>query len=456
MPEKYSGNKREHTLAKVVAGAALAGAGMSVIDGFRTVLVDHRTNTHRSTKLHPSLKATFDFLARSIGQKDSRLWPDAHLDHHAFADVALFPFLRISRAINWVDAQREAGNTVDVEIPSEFSHLDPLVNEGKYPLKLVKEIGDLAELHVENKLGDLYKSPKSYTEGELHAIFHQERPDYHYKPYKRKKRKDYTSDELATLILQDPHSPAYADPNEKNGVRTILRKGLMPYLARTSASRAYPEIISPYAQLPEGQEPKSVWPAVATGVLLPGVAVLLGRGKYKPKDFGIAMAASAAFTASRVLIDDAGSMAVNSWGHSGENVTPRAMWEAAVNSKFKIALKEDGTVSSYLKLAGPLTWLIHAMTQDEVFKQGEHHDHPDWRKYTDKEGLAGVVEAPVGTFIDVLARSEWFKLIEEGDSFDLEEGRPDAPHPATVKMQGRRRIQYREDHGIAVIEEEAA
>src|SRR4029077_303035 len=140
MAEKFRAAGSKHTLRNVVLGSIAAGAAMGALDGFRTVALDHRRNTHHSIELHPRFRQFLEFTGRSLAQKDSRLWPDAHLDHHAFADVALFPFLRISRAINWVEAERKAGRTVDVEIPDEFSYLDPLAEKGKgkYGLDLVK------------------------------------------------------------------------------------------------------------------------------------------------------------------------------------------------------------------------------------------------------------------------------------------------------------------------------
>lgn len=432
------------TLGSVARKAAVAGAIMGAVDGLRTVLIDHRTNTHHSATPHPWLRQALELTGRSLGVGDPRLWPDAHLEHHAFSDVRLFPFLRISRAINWVEEQKAAGNDLGVDIPSHFFHLDPKVDEGKYSQAQVREIGKLAEQHAKEKLGGLYVPPTEYSQDELQKIFHPTEPDYYYRRYKRMRRGEYTSDQMAALVLGDPHSPLYADKTEKNGVRKVLAWGVWPYFTRTNLSNVHPEIISPHAK--NAGEPKNVVPAVVTGVLLPGVVVLLSRvlsnGKLEVRDFGHAATASAVATSTRLTFVGGGSMAVNGWGHSGDNVTPKGMWRAATGREFDIKVRPGGLVSSELKPRGLLTWFIHLLTQDEVFGQGYHHDYPDDPKYTANEGLQGLIEAPVGSVINAIINSG-STLIEPGDNFGLVPGerRPDEPHPATQIIMAERDLQ---------------
>ncbi len=429
--------------AKIAAFSVAIGAAEGIVDGMLLTIIDHRENTHRSVKADERLVRLHRFLKRTLGGKNAAPWPDAHLDHHAWVDVNAFPFMRVSRALNWIEEQRKAGKNVEVEIPESIKHLDPLVDEREYPLALVRQIGDLAEAHAKKKLGDLYQPPVTYSNEELNTIFHPAKPDYFYPKYKKKKRGDYTSDEMAQIVVSDPHSPAYADRSMKNGVKEILHKGIWPYFYAANLREQYPEIVEEHLKpLQKGKE-KKVWPTVAAGFAIPAFAVLVARHKFARKDFAIAVAGGVIANGTRAAEEAVMAMAVNSAGHAGGELTTKSLLQAMFGKEFEIKLHPDGTVATDTTDEGLIGRAVSIMSLDEVGRQQYHHDNPGDRKYTDDDGVRGWIDATWGSVIDLVVKSK-SKLLQPGDNFNLKPGerRPDEPHPATVLVQMRRKEQY--------------
>lgn len=421
---------------RTAAKLGAVGFGAALVGDTGITLRDHRELTHRSVELHPWLQRFYDWEQRTITVGEPTVWASVHRIHHQMPDGTLAPFYHITRAMNWMRDNPQLAE--GVTIPDSFVHLDPFVDS--FSRDDVTEIGNQAVDFMRERMGDEYEEPTGYTKEELHALFNPTKPRYFYERDPQREG-DYTQDEIAAILLGDPHSPVRIPPPEENGVQGVLKTNVTLYSHDADLFRARPDLKPKDLQNEDGSNRKASRLDIAAGVLIPGVAVLLKRGKYKPKDFAKAALAGVAIDAVRITSEVVGGNITNSLGHSG-TLTQKEMFKAIQNGKYKPVPNEDGTVSTNTENAGIMGRALSKFTLDEVGGQEVHHTNPEKIAYTHKTGWGAWVEAPWGSLVSVLANSEWFPLINPGPGFDLKEGetRPDMPHPA-FELIHRRRVE---------------
>ncbi len=420
------------------AEIAAASAAMALGDVGIITARNHRELTHKSLVLHPWLQVLADAEQRTYGVGETTIWAAVHRIHHSIPDATLFPFYRISRAIKWMEQNPQKAK--GVTIPESFKNLYPYVDS--FALDDVMEIGTQAEQFMKKRLGDLYEEPEGYTKDELRELLNPAQPTYFYPTEKHVGA--YSQEDVAEILLGDPHSPVRIPPPEFNGVRGVVKQNVSLYTHHADLFRARPEIKEPDLQLANGGNRRASRMDIAVGVLIPSFAVLLRRGKVKPKDFAIALATGAIIYATKTGMVIAGGNIVNSLGHAGE-LTQRTLITAVQRERFKPHPNEDGTISTDTSEAGFLGWLLGLVTLDEVGGQEEHHHSPEKIAYTSKKGFGAWLEAPWGMTLQTLAHSKLFPFIQPGPGFDLDEGetRPDQPHPAMEIIHARRAEQLR-------------
>src|SRR5258706_11239400 len=95
--------------AKLVAAAMAIGSAWGFVDAMLLTLDEHRFKTHQSVTPDPALVRLNELSRSTLGSSENGTvyWADVHLDHHRFSDVDLFPFIRVSRALNWIDEQKK-------------------------------------------------------------------------------------------------------------------------------------------------------------------------------------------------------------------------------------------------------------------------------------------------------------------------------------------------------------
>lgn len=428
------------TAAKI--GAAGLAAGLA--SGAGTTLLDHRKLTHRSIELALPLEKAIESEHRDHGITDPTVWASVHRVHHRFSDVSIEPFYKISRAIAWINENQE--KAAGVNIPDSFKYLDPFVDE--FSRDDVLEIGRLGEQEVRERMGPEYEEPQGYTSYELNKILNPAGPQYYY-PTEKRREGPYTQDEIARLLLGDPHSPARIPPPQRNGIRGVVSKNVGLYSDAAKMFTARPDLKPEDLQEENDEIRKAGLKDILSGLLLPSVAVLLKRGEYKPKDFAIAAAGGAAIYGTKIGFVILGGNTTNAFGHAGRLTGPR-ITEAIGKNKFKLVPNEDGSLTTDTKYAGIPGAVLSRMTLDEVGGQQEHHSDPSKIAYTSRDGKEAFKEAPFGSIVSKLAKSRWFPLIKEGKGFDLKEGetRPDVPQRAVEIIHRRRAEQLRNDPKI--------
>lgn len=430
MPERIQLGEILRTVGKI--GAVGFAAGLVGDTGI--TLRDHRDLTHRSVDLHPSLQKFYDWEQRTITVGEPTVWASVHRIHHQMPDGTLAPFYQIARAVNWMQVNPD--QVEGVSLPDSFEYLDPFVD--KFSLEDVMEIGNQADDFMRDRLGDEYEEPAGYSSDDLQALFNPTEPRYFYERDPERKG-EYTQDEIAAVLLGDPHSPVRIPPPEENGVRGVAKHNVALYSHDADLFRARPDLKPKDLQNDDLSNREASRMDIAAGVLIPGVAVLLKRGKYTPKHFARAAAAGLAIDAVRIATEVIGGNITNSLGHSG-TLTQKEMMRAIQSGKYKPVPNEDGTVSTNTENAGFFGRALSKLTLDEVGGQEVHHTNPEKIAYTHKTGLDAWREAPWGSLVSVFAHSKWFPLINPGPGFDLKDGetRPDQPHPAFDLIHRRR------------------
>ena len=427
-------------------------AAASAVGALASVAVitarNHRELTHRSIILHPWLAAMADAEQRSYGVGEPKVWAAVHRIHHSVPDATLYPFYAISRAISWAESHPE--KSAGVTIPDSFPNLDPYVDT--FSRADVMEIGKEATQLIRRRLKGAYEEPAAYSKGELEKILNPQAPQYYYPSKKHKGA--YSQEEVAQILLGDPHSPVRIPPPEKNGVRGILKKNVPLYTHHADMFRARPELKEDDLQNEDGGNRKAKKKDIALGILIPSALVLLRRHKFAPKDFAIALAAGSAIYGAKIGLVLAGGNAVNSLGHAGE-LTQKTLVNAVQKNIFKPHPNEDGTVSTDTSEAGPLGWFLGVITLDEVGGQEAHHSYPEDIAYTRKLGappkskLRAWWDAPWGMFLYTLAHSKHAPFIKPGFGFQLQPGekRPDEPMHAMDIIHRRRAEQLQQREG---------
>lgn len=413
-------------VAKVVA----AGIGAGVLGGVSITLRHHRELTHRSVTLHPLLQDAIDFEQRTL-TVEPRIWAAVHRIHHQMADATLAPFYRIARAVNWIRDNSE--ETRGVVVPETFPFLDPYVDRFKF--EDVMEIGNMAIELMKERMGVQYRAPEKYTPRQLKTLLNPTEPRYWYS-IREHRGDEYTQEELADILLGDPHSPVRVAPPDLNGVRFILAHTTGLYKMTADLFKAHPQLMPKDLQTEDGQVKKYGNFDLALGFAIPSMAVLIARGRLGPKDVLTAAVAGSAINGMRIGFLIFGGKLVNSLGHAG-TMNKGEVARVIRSQEYTPKLNPDGTVATDTSDNSWLGRFFSRMTFDEVGGQKEHHEDTGKIAYTSKKGFKAWMEAPWGSLVSALARSKYFPLINPGDNFNLKVGeiRPDQPHPAVEIIQ---------------------
>ena len=437
---KFDHGKFGKSLAKVVAtGAAEGIAGVAGI-----TVRHHRELTHKSLELSEKLQKAIDAEQRSLGVAEPYTWASVHRIHHEMEDTSLFPFYRIHHAMRVAE---ERG----LEVPEKFGeHLDPFVKS--FDRETVAEIGAAADEIVQKRLSDprlgehQYEEPSfaDATDAEILDILNPTEAQYVYPPYERKtSAEEYTQDDIAHLLLTDPHSPALIS------VQGVAVKGVNLYQSTANMFRAIPllkpeDLQQPQDELPPEERKISRKEAVVGGFAINAAAMFVANRDFTPKGVVRAVLEGAATNGIRGGMEIVGGNVTNSAGHMGDPVQTEIA-RAFLNKEYDIKLKPDGTISTNTVGKGVVGRLASWATLDEVGGQEIHHRSPEKIKYTDKEGIQAVIEAPWGSFLEFLAKNERVRAIKEGTGFG-DEPRQDVVNPAVQLIQAERAKQYALDH----------
>lgn len=426
-------------------GKVLAIGGIEGIGGVAGItLRHHRELTHQSIELSQSLQKYIDTEQRALGVAEPQTWAAVHRIHHEMEDASLYPFYRIHHAMK--EAEKRG-----IAVPEKFgAQLDPFVQE--FDRATVDEIGAKADQIMRQRLDDerlgehLYEKPsyEAVTDEEIEQILHPTEPQYTYPKYIKKTiAEQYSQDDIARLLLTDPHSPALMS------VQGVAINGVNLYQSTANMFRAIP-LLKPTDLQRNGDElPADERKKNTKNAVIGAFAVNVGLVFLANRDFSVRGAARAALEGSAINgvrggMEIMGGNLTNSAGHMGDPVQTEIA-QAFLNREYSIKLKEDGTISTSTLGKGPLGTVARIMTLDEVGGQEFHHEHPGAIKYTDKTGIEAWIEAPWGSFIEMLAKSEKVGLVSEGKAFSGD-AREDVINSAVKTIQEKRAHQYAHDY----------
>ena len=413
------------------------GLGLASVGGI--TWRHHRELTHKSLELDPYFQKMVDLEERTIGM-DPTIWASVHRIHHQMADASLFPFYQISRAARWLEDNPEM--KTKVQVPDEFKHLDPFVDI--FTRDQVLQIGMLADEEIKTRLGSEYKEPDWYSEKELSDLFNPTEPLYWYDADRRQAGK-YSTEEMARILLTDPHSPALQRPKNGrlNGVRAEILHNVRDYKVAGNLFKAEPALKPDDLKRETDDQERHVVADILAGFGLASVAALVIKGKYQPKDIGLAIVAGSAANGVKMLAGLSGGNITNGLGHDGP-LTARDLLRALSKKDYQIKINPDGSISTNTVYTGFIGRILSWITYDEVGGQDEHHKFPDKIAYTSRTGRDAIIDAPWGSFTSYLAHNKNFGFINPGKGFDLKEGekRPDMPHEGVEIIQSIRAAQF--------------
>jgi hypothetical protein len=409
--------------------------------------------THRSLELTEPLQKVIDFEQRSLGVGEPYTWASVHRIHHQMTDVSLFPFYRIYHAIH---AAEEKGIAVDKK--KMLRHLDPFVKE--FDFDSVIKLGEEADKFVQERMKDLYAPPAFADNAAIQRALNPTEPQYWYPEGSRKhSREEYVPDEIARILLTDPHSPALI--KRENGVQGVAVSNINLYQHVADVFRYFPEVKPIDLQRDEDFVPKDE-PAAkrkkivafTAGFVLPSAVMFLANKDYSMKGLGRAVLEGTAINGIRAGTELFGGNVTNSAGHMGDPIQTE-LAKAMLSKRYEIKLKPDGTIATNTVGKGVVGRLASWATLDEVGGQQVHHESPWKIKYTDEEGREAIIEAPWGSLLEYLAKNENFPFIKFGKGFvGSNDQRPDVVHPAVKRIQQARATEYQSKLACGEIEED--
>jgi len=417
-----------------------------------TSLLNHRQKSHGSIELHPAVEKVFTMEQYSMGI-DPNIWATVHgPEHHRFSDATLYPFYKVARAVHWLEQSKDSEVASKVAIPETFPHQDPYVE--KFTLEDEMRIGDHAIGVVKDKLGEDYREPSEYSIEELNAILHPTEPQYYYEPYDKKKR-EYSQEDIARILLTDPHSPSLqplgkgTGRSRNNMVVQGIKNELKDYKRASNLFKAKPHL-KPENLQREGEEPnESYGREMIAGFVVAALGTLLIRNKYKKEDAFIAAAVGSALNGIRMGTAVVGGMVINVLGHAS-SLDKETLVESIKNNNYRIKPRQDGSVATNTANAGAIGKGINVVLLDEG-EQAVHHQFPQNIAYTRRKGLSAFIDAPFGSAISFLANSKFFPLIKPGKGVPLDKDgrRTDMKHGAVEIIELAREVQMKAEEEAA-------
>ncbi|MEK7617130.1 MAG: hypothetical protein AAB414_03680 [Patescibacteria group bacterium] len=420
-------------IAKVAAEMTVAGFLLSLPGTTGVTIVHHRQDTHRSLEADPEYE-DFVYKEMRVYSPTPKIWADVHRNHHRYRDVSLAPFMRIARAIDWMEANPDKAKGVDTP-PDSYLYLDPKVTT--FSKQDVLDIGHSAEEDLQKRTKGLCPPPTYYTKEKLEKLLNPTGPMYYYTRHKR--NTDYTQEEIEDRMSRDPHSPLLV-PDE-NGVRAVLLRNAFLYSDFSHMLRDIPQLRSPDLQTGEVIDHKMVrLQGFVDGTLEAAELVYKYRNKHEPGDDLIALAAGLGINLIKLGFHIAGGNITNSYGHAGET-TPTSIIQATLDNQYHLVVNpKQGTASTDSVTGGVVGKSLSAFTFDEVGGQDAHHKFPNRIAYTLRTGFKGFIDAWWGTTLEALANNKDFPYLNPGKGFPgVEfEDRPDMPNRGVLLVEKRR------------------
>lgn len=429
--------------AKVIG----AGVAWGLIGDLGVVTLFHREETHRSVEVDSWLKKAILWIVRVYAPEDY-VWAAVHRDHHGNSDVNRYSFWRITRAYDYLSEHPDQAPNVKVNELKYFERLDKGVK--RFSLEDVLFVGHEADVEVRERMGDRYEEEIGRSEDEYKALFYPTEDQYTYSKEEHKKGEPYTMDEIAGIVLKDPHSSLLS--RWKNGVLDVFLHNVNMYRKHAHFYRDEPRMRPKDLQngTDEIVDHKKVRIRAFTETsLLLAALVHFERSGYNPKealrmlldpkDAATSLALGTTINTVGIGVMLFGGSFTNADGHAGE-VTPEELVKANFGGEYEPKLNK-GRASTNLVDAGIGGRILSAATLDEVGNQDIHHLRPDLIAYTLAVGLQSVMQAPIGKAIEFMAKSPLIPFIRVGKGFPgvAFEDRPD------MQSRGGRLIEKRRD-----------
>lgn len=438
----------------LVLGTAGAATFMTGLEIVAIAFNAHGDESHKANSLSKPARWVLDH-AMWLMTTDRVSWSTAHVAdaevdgqtegyvHHGMTDANLFPSYEIESYLRALESDPEKYEGFPT-LPNDelIPNLDPCA---ELTHDEVRKLGSFSHKLLDSILGDQHQPKTDYTIEEAERILDTTTPRYTYgDPERKLKDEDYTSDEMAEILLRDSYSPALEPTNEKirNGVFGTYKYNVHRFQGPTDLFRRKPELLPPMYENSEITAPANkLGPAFLFGATIVGFALYNGfRKGFSPKNVAIGATAGALVPIGGIYGPIKGGEIVNSGGHAGK-VTLLKLFRMWRNKPEKIIPNDDGTYMTKIEGKGiitkPIMKLVSLAFVDELEGQPAHHAMPWRRRYAFANGLMSWVEAPLTSFAENRSKAKRFRFgLRPGKGFNLENGqrRPDMPNSAITDV----------------------
>ncbi len=413
---------------------ALAGARIVATIG-NTLLHNHRTEAHRSTKTSNLYRKFAVAEQRTAGIHSHEWAADHRLLHHQFPDADVFNIWKTYRIM-------QQAEQLGIPLPTEYRGYDRLVEH--FTLEEMVKMGETVDSYVISTFGEDHWRPDvtGLTKVEIDEMLGDDKPKYEYSRELFDRKKTYTEEEAIHIMLRDQHSPLLAPTNEDgswNGVRFVLLNQLKLSRVPTQLLRQRPELFPVDLRPEKPSEVESNHKMVWAGFGIYSIAALALLREFTPK--GLVKAATLGSLGNGVGLGflEKGAAAVNGYGHMGQ-ASNRNIIKATFAKDFEIDINPDGSIATDTIYAGVLGKVISVLTGDEAGQQWGHHMHPDAIAYPDSQGKVSWKNAPTGKLFEAITDSPRTNMVQKGRGLPLNKfgRRPDFQNPAVDIIQKAR------------------
>ncbi len=481
---RYVGQHLETFLGGVAIGGVLTAVEFEAI-----VVGAHGTSSHEATDQSEMLRVVNDHVTWLVGV-DNKSWSSAHvgdvevdeedegIEHHGMPDGSIRHDYFVERYMRTIEANPEqyAGFPT---LPPEGEEIPNLDRYANFYSSEVRRKGSFGYAIMDTVLGEEHVVPDSYTREEADQLMDFSFPRYLYgEPKRHKKGTPYPVDEVAGILLADPYSPSleriasdapdpYApeqpekrwyqrkDKLPNNGPKAIDKNNVNRFRAPSDYFRANPDKVRPMLKDIKNSAPEKL-PGIAT-LYTTAIAGFTGYLSVKHGlsidtiANGIVDGATAATMAFQAPIK--GGKLTNGWGHAGL-MRARDFLKTYRNKAYEIVPDLNGKVMTKIEKSSRIGKLIlrtiSKVSADEPLGQPKHHEEPGDRDYGEEDGVAGLMEAPFTTNVNLASKREHFRFgLRPGKQFGKKPGerRPDVANSIMREVIEPARIRtYYPDH----------